>query len=416
MGKWSKGTIATTCQNLDRLRIPISGTERSTIQGDIPYYGANGQVGYIDDYLFDEPLILIAEDGGNFEQYESRPIAYRISGKSWVNNHAHILKALPNYDQDYIFYSLEHANVLYYIAGGTRSKLTQKELSKIEIIYPEDIKEQHKIAKILATIDEAIDKTKTIIEKYKAVKEGLMQDLLANGIDENGVIRSQKTHEYKDSPLGKIPVEWKDTTVKLNFKLRARIGWQGLKASEFIEDGPFVVTGTDFELGKINWDNCYHVSYKRYEQDAGIQLHDGDLVITKDGTIGKTAFITDCPPQTTLNSGVFVIRPKNNDIFSKYFYYILNSRYFEQFMRNYLTGSTIKHLNQEIFYDMVIVVPKNIDEQKRIVNKLDSIQNAIYKEIEQLKKYNQIKHGLMQDLLTYKVSVDPLLERSVENE
>ena len=85
-------------------------------------------------------------------------------------------------------------------------------------------------------------------------------------------------------------------------------------------------------------------------------------------------------------------------------------------MRNYLTGSTIKHLNQEIFYDMVIVVPKNIDEQKRIVNKLDSIQNAIYKEIEQLKKYNQIKHGLMQDLLTYKVSVDPLLERSVENE
>ena len=208
MGKWSKGTIATTCQNLDRLRIPISGTERSTIQGDIPYYGANGQVGYIDDYLFDEPLILIAEDGGNFEQYESRPIAYKISGKSWVNNHAHILKALPNYDQDYIFYSLEHANVLYYIAGGTRSKLTQKELSKIEIIYPEDIKEQHKIAKILATIDEAIDKTKTIIEKYKAVKEGLMQDLLANGIDENGVIRSPKTHKYKDSPFGKIPVEF----------------------------------------------------------------------------------------------------------------------------------------------------------------------------------------------------------------
>lgn len=379
------------------------------------YYVLNGGIepsGYYDKWNTEANTISISE-GGNSCGY----VNYN-SERFWSGGHCYSLSKINDISTECLFHILKYRqpDIMALRVGSGLPNIQRKALSSFELFFPLDIDEQGKIAQVLSMIDIAISKTKVIIEKYNSIKIGLMQDLLANGIDENGVIRSPETHEYKDSPLGKIPVEWNDTTVKLNFKLRARIGWQGLKASEFIEDGPFVVTGTDFELGKINWDNCYHVSYKRYEQDAGIQLHDGDLVITKDGTIGKTAFITDCPSQTTLNSGVFVIRPKNNGISSKYFYYILNSRYFEQFMRNYLTGSTIKHLNQEIFYDMVIVVPKNIDEQNRIVNKLDSIQNAIYKEIEYLKKYDQIKQGLLQDILTHKVSVEPLLERSVENE
>src|SRR5690606_4539504 len=99
-----KNKISECCDILDNLRVPINDEIRQTMQGNIPYYGANGIQGYIDKYIFDEDLILLAEDGGNFEEYHTRPIAYKISGKSWVNNHAHILRAKQEFNQDFIFY------------------------------------------------------------------------------------------------------------------------------------------------------------------------------------------------------------------------------------------------------------------------------------------------------------------------
>ena len=90
---WSTWTIEECCDILDNKRIPVNSEEREKRIGDIPYYGANGLQGYIDDFIFDEHLILIAEDGGRFDEFTTRPIAYRISGKSWVNNHAHVLRA-----------------------------------------------------------------------------------------------------------------------------------------------------------------------------------------------------------------------------------------------------------------------------------------------------------------------------------
>ena len=118
-------TISDCCDILDNFRVPINDEIRQTMQGNIPYYGANGIQGYIDRFIFDEDLILIAEDGGNFEQYDKRPIAYKISGKSWVNNHAHILRAKENFNQNYIFYSLVHKDIIKFIKGGTRSKRNQ---------------------------------------------------------------------------------------------------------------------------------------------------------------------------------------------------------------------------------------------------------------------------------------------------
>jgi type I restriction enzyme S subunit len=86
--RWASVAISECCEILDSKRIPVNAEEREKRIGDIPYYGANGLQGYIDDFIFDEPLILIAEDGGRFDEYSTRPIAYRISSKSWVNNHA----------------------------------------------------------------------------------------------------------------------------------------------------------------------------------------------------------------------------------------------------------------------------------------------------------------------------------------
>ena len=118
------------CQVLDSKRIPITAEKRK--HGPYPYYGANGIQDYIDDYIFDDDLVLLAEDGGNFGS-KDKPIAYRVSGKCWVNNHAHVLKPNKNVNVDYLCYALMFYNTDNLINGATRAKLTQKAMKKIKI-------------------------------------------------------------------------------------------------------------------------------------------------------------------------------------------------------------------------------------------------------------------------------------------
>lgn len=95
---------------------------------------------------------------------------------------------------------------------------------------------------------------------------------------------------------------WPQNNIKASSYLRGRIGWQGLRADEFIEDGPYLITGTDF-VGRVNWSTCYHVTDERYEEGAYIHIKNRDLLITKDGTIGKVVFVDNCPEKAVLNSG-----------------------------------------------------------------------------------------------------------------
>lgn len=183
------------------------------------------------------------------------------------------------------------------------------------------------------------------------------------------------------------------------FSLRARIGWQGLRSDEFKTEGPYLVTGVDFHNGRVDWDDCYHVTEERYAQDKGIQLHEHDLLITKDGTIGKTAVVIDCPEKATLNSGVFVVRAINNEVVPEFLHYILHSHWFDLFVRNVLTGSTIKHLNQEKFYKFTFEAP-NAPTQKKIVEVLDSIDDVIGRTRDLIEKYTSLMKGVVQDILT----------------
>lgn len=176
--EWTLLTINKCCSILDNKRRPLNNQERQVRQGEYPYYGANGLVDFIDDYIFDEQLILMAEDGGYFDEYKTRPIAYKISGRTWVNNHAHVLRPKDGYDFDYLFYTLEHMDIQKYLNGGTRAKLNKSELERIEINFP-PLEEQRKIATILCSYDQMI---KTLREQKKLLqsqKRGLMQRLLS---------------------------------------------------------------------------------------------------------------------------------------------------------------------------------------------------------------------------------------------
>ncbi|WP_412429914.1 restriction endonuclease subunit S [[Ruminococcus] lactaris] len=149
------------CEILDSQRVPITGSDRTS--GDYPYYGANGIQDYVDDFIFDDELVLLAEDGGNFGS-KTRPIAYRVSGKCWVNNHAHVLKPKAGLDVDYLCYSLMFYDVGGMVNGATRQKLTQAAMRQM-IIPKRSLDEQIEIVNIIKKIQGVIASRKEELEQ-----------------------------------------------------------------------------------------------------------------------------------------------------------------------------------------------------------------------------------------------------------
>ena len=204
---------------------------------------------------------------------------------------------------------------------------------------------------------------------------------------------------YKKTEVGVIPEDWKIGNILNNSTLKARIGWQGLTTAEYLKEGNyFLVTGTDFFDGKIKWETCHYVIKERYVQDQNIQLKYKDILVTKDGTIGKVAFVDKITLPATLNSGVFVVRPKNNSYNPQFLYFVLKSFYFDIFLNELVAGSTILHLYQKDFVKFKFPIP-TIKEQTAIANAL-SDADALISSLEKLivKKRN-IKQGAMQKLL-----------------
>jgi type I restriction enzyme S subunit len=183
-----------------------------------------------------------------------------------------------------------------------------------------------------------------------------------------------KTYEkYKPSGvewLGDIPEHWSTIRIKFSTYVKGRIGWHGLKSDEFTDEGTYLVTGTDFDNNQIDWSRCYHVSLERYAQDPYIQLQNGDLLITKDGTIGKTAIVSGLQGYATLNSGIFLTRPLRQDYLPEFLYWVLNSNCFYDYVNVSQTGTTINHLYQCTFENFAFQIPP-IEEQKQIARFLD---------------------------------------------
>ena len=181
-GAWDTKRLENIIDCLDHVRIPLNETQRASMPGHYPYCGANGVLDYVNDFVLDDDVILIAEDGGYFDEYVRRPIAYRMSGRIWVNNHAHILKTKLGYNQGFLYFSLVHKNILPYLASGTRAKLNKSEMNKIEVLLPLDNTEQEAIATVLSDMDAEIIMLERRRDKTRAIKQGMMQQLLTGRV------------------------------------------------------------------------------------------------------------------------------------------------------------------------------------------------------------------------------------------
>lgn len=211
---------------------------------------------------------------------------------------------------------------------------------------------------------------------------------------------------YKNSGIewiGSIPSDWKLDKIKYMANLYGRIGWQGLTSEEYIDEGPFLVTGVDFCKGRIDWNSCVHISEKRWEQADKIQIKNEDLLITKDGTVGKVAIVNDLNGKASLNSGVLLIDLKDKNS-KKYLYWVLCSDVFWTWFNYKNSGnSTILHLYQKDFNEFIYILPE-LKEQKLIANfldkkcsEIDSVIEKIAKQINLLKDY---KNSLITETVT----------------
>lgn len=318
--------------------------------------------------------ILISASGtiGRTVIFDGNPAYFQDSNIIWIDNDE---KLVTN---EYLYHVYQVAK--YNTEGGTIQRLYNDVINSTNFTLPPTKAEQTAIANALNDADALITALEKLIAKKKAIKQGAMQELL----------------KPKDG--------WVEKNLGKSATLKARIGWQGLTTAEYKETGEyFLITGTDFKNGFIDWQNCVYVEKMRYDQDSNIQVKSNDVLVTKDGTIGKVAFINEVPKPATLNSGVFVIRPIGNSFHPKFFYYMLLSEHFAKFLGQLSAGSTINHLYQKDFVSFDFWTPKTIDEQREISEILFDMDSEIEELEQKLAKQKQIKQGMMQVLLTGKI-------------
>lgn len=312
---------------------------------------------------------------------------------------------------NYIFNTRPFQKELRKFANGIleiRLRVSSYDIFKQKIALPlkdEQVRISNFLEKKCSEIDLLSADIQSQIDVLEEYKKSVITEAVTKGLNLDA--------EMNDSNIewiGEFPKHWNLIKIKNVCWLKGRIGWQGLRSDEFIEDGPYLITGTDFNDGYVNWNTCVHISEERYLQDFSIHIKEGDLLITKDGTIGKVVIVKNCPEKVSLNSGVMIIRNnKKYNYFDKYIYYLLLSNQFTKWFNLTDTGnSTIKHLTQDKFYKFKFTYPP-IDEQIAIANYLDSkstqIDSAITDKKAQLKILTDYKKSLIYEYVTGKKEV-----------
>jgi type I restriction enzyme S subunit len=316
-------------------------------------------------------------------------------------------------DQDYLYYWLEYIrdSVVNLSAQTTQSNLSATTVKPFVVQHPQNKQEQTQIATILSTIDRAIEQTEALIAKQQRIKTGLMQDLLTKGIDENGNIRSEETHEFKDSPLGRIPVEWE---VKSLDELTTKIG-DGIHTTPAYSEntGFFFINGNNLGDGSIHITSdtlCVNQGeFRKYY----IELDDRTILYSINGTIGNIAFYKNEP--VVLGKSAAYIKCKKS-VNARLIYHILQSEPVHRFYDYELTGSTIKNLSLAAMRATPIKIPRMQEEQEFLACRLDLCVYEIGQANNCLSKLRSLKSGIMQDLLTGIVRVTELIkERETDN-
>ena len=322
------------CEILDSKRIPVTANKRRN--GKYPYYGANGLQDYVDDYIFDDELVLLAEDGGNFNSKE-KPIAYRVSGKCWVNNHAHVLKPKQGINVDYLCYALMYYDVSGLVNGATRQKLTQATMRKMKIPVLSEI-DQLKIVEIIGSIQDLKDNYCSILCKADELVKARFVEMFGDPVSNSHALPKATLPELGEFGRGVSKHRPRNDPKLLGGKY------------------PLIQTG-DVASSDLYLKN-YVSTYSELGLSQSKMWRKGTLCITIAANIAKTAILNfdACFPDSIVG---FVANEKTNNIYIHYWF-----SFFQDVLEAQAPESAQKNINLKILSELKVICPPKKEQEQ----------------------------------------------------
>lgn len=327
---WSIVPLKWCFECLDGKRVPLNSEQRADIKGEVPYWGSGGVVDHIEKFIFDESLVLLGEDGAPFFDRD-RPVAYAIQGKSWINNHIHVLRPLTDYPITWFVHALNCVEYRHYIDGSTRDKLTQDDMKSIALVIPKSPDEARKAVAHLdretARIDALKEKKTRFIELLREKRQALITHAVTKGLDP-----SVKMKDSGVDWLGEVPEHWVVAPMKY--------------VCELLKDGTHLPPPrTDGGVPLLSVRNIIDGHFTLRDDDSTISHQDyvdlcrafipqeGDVLLAVVGaTLGKTALIPAALGQFHIQRSLAIFRPHYGRMNSYWLHLIFQSGLFQSLL------------------------------------------------------------------------------------
>jgi len=366
---WEDKKLGEIANFLDGRRKPIKSSDRSKRRGKYPYYGASGIIDYVNDYIFDEDLILLGEDGENIVS-RNLPLAFRVSSKCWVNNHAHVIVPKKGVEINFLTYSLEKIDYAKYNTGTAQPKLNQAVCREIPLNLP-SLPEQQKIADFLTSVDDKIEHLTKKKELLTTYKKGMMQKLFSQELrfkDENG-------NEYP---------EWRNRRLDEFSQINPKT--KKLPSSFFYIDLESVVKGRLIKKERINIDEA--------PSRAQRLLNRGDIIFQMVRPYQSNNFFFNLEGDYVASTGYAQIKSNENQMF---IFQLFHSYKFLKKVILRCTGTSYPAINSSDLKSISLALPF-LPEQQKIADFLTEIDNKIGLVTTQKENTKQFKKGLLQQM------------------
>ena len=388
---WEQRKLEDVVEFLDTIRKPLEGAKR--ISGPYPYYGASGIVDYVDGYLFDEELVLLSEDGANITD-RNYPVCFLASGKYWVNNHAHVLRTKDGNENNFICNSLERKDYKQYNSGMAMPKLNQEVCRGIPISCP-SFDEQKKIGDYFRSLDHLITLHQRKCDETQKLKKYMLQKMFPkNGATVPEIRFSGFTEDWEQRKFGEVFNGLQNNTLS-----RAELNDESGQALN-VHYGDILVKFGD----------CLDVSKEKlpYITDSTVVdkykasfLQDGDIIFAdtaEDSMVGKCTEIAGSEGMTLI-SGLHTMPCRPKEKFApKYLGYYMNSAAYHTQLIPLMQGIKVTSISKSAMQNTDLVYPSSMDEQAKIGEYFDAIDNLITLHQRKCKELQNMKKFMLQNM------------------
>ncbi len=392
MSEWKEVRLGDVCEILDSKRVPLSAIQRKQRQGPYPYYGAQNIIDHVDDYLLDGEYLLVAEDGANLVT-RTQNIANLVSGKFWVNNHAHILGYNGKCPLNLLGFILNKSNISPYVTGCAQPKLNQDNLRRISINLPKKVDE---IASILSSFDDKIAINRKICANLEAQAQALFKHWFID-------FAPFKDGKFVDSELGMIPEGWKVGTLGDYCKVRSGYAF---KSSWWTDMGCKIIKIKNIsEYGQLDLSDCSYVTPENCAKASEFKAQAGDLIIAMTGaTIGKFNIIPKLDVTCYINQrvGKFFLGERPLERLPFVYSLLKSSRTINQIINRGI-GSAQPNISSSDIESIKIAYNEKVINSFN-TNLKESFEMFIYKQTENL-RLSSLRDTLLPKLMSGEIKV-----------